>query len=439
MNPCWPRGKILATYYQNMGLIYAVKQPPKATSWPFFIMLVVLENLVLWLEKKPILRLNDSITSLSHGLLVDLSKLLYRGTETAAYVWIYENYRLAELPWDSVTTWYLTALGVDFCYYWVHRACHEVHILWAQHQVHHSSEDYNLTIGLRQSVLQGWCGFIFYLPLALCVPPPIFFIHQQFNVLYQFWLHTETVRSLGPLEWVLSTPRHHRVHHGSTLKCLDKNYGGTLIIWDRLFGTFAEEPKEEIIYGLVMNQPSFNPLYLQVFYNMNVINKFGKMEGWANKLSAVFKGPSWLPGRPWTGAEEDKIDVKSRKKFDVELPTWCNVYIALHFIAVVFGFQDLAQRYLSMDPLSAVMFVVYVLASVTMIGFLLENRQNAFILELVRCSLIAWLIHSGVLSVELPYLKWFFVISMIFWLCHAVRICQFQQTVAKVSTKVPSS
>ncbi|CAB0013209.1 unnamed protein product, partial [Nesidiocoris tenuis] len=104
---------------------------------------------------------------------------------------------------------------------------------------------------------------IFYLPLALCVPPPIFFIHQQFNVLYQFWLHTETVRSLGPLEWVLSTPRHHRVHHGSTLKCLDKNYGGTLIIWDRLFGTFAEEPKEEIIYGLVMNQPSFNPLYLQ--------------------------------------------------------------------------------------------------------------------------------------------------------------------------------
>ncbi|KAF6204185.1 hypothetical protein GE061_002525 [Apolygus lucorum] len=377
-------------------------------SWPFLFMLIFLENLVLWLEKKPTLRVNDGITTLSHLVLVELAKLFFRGSESAAYLWVHNNYKVAELPWDSVTTWYLTAILVDFCYYWLHRACHEVHLLWAQHQVHHSSEDYNLTIGLRQSVLQAWCGFIFYLPLALFVPPSVFLIHQQFNLLYQFWIHTETVRSLGPLEWVLNTPRHHLVHHGSTLKCLDKNYGGTLIIWDRLFGTYADQPKEEVIFGLVMNQPSFNPLYLQVFYNMNVINKFNKMEGWVNKLSAVVKGPSWLPGRPWTGVEEDKIDVKQREKYDVQVPTWCNIYIILHFVAVVFGFQDLAQRYLSMDPLTVVAFVVYVLASITMIGYILEDRPNAFLLEFFRCLLIAGLIHFGVLSVELPFLKWFF-------------------------------
>ncbi|XP_039291102.1 alkylglycerol monooxygenase-like [Nilaparvata lugens] len=213
------------------------------------------------------MRLNDGITSISHGIFQECGRLLFRGAESALYVYIYENYRLMELPWDSPMTWYIAAIAVDFCYYWVHRASHEIHIFWAQHQVHHSSEDYNLTVGLRQSVLQGWCGFAFYLPMALFVPPAQFLTHQQFNLMYQFWIHTETVKSLGPLEWVLNTPKHHRLHHGSMLWCLDKNYGGCLIIWDRLFGTFVEDKKEqEIIYGLVYNQPSFNPFFLQIFY-----------------------------------------------------------------------------------------------------------------------------------------------------------------------------
>ncbi|KAG8283621.1 hypothetical protein J6590_014143 [Homalodisca vitripennis] len=275
-------------------------------------------------------------------------RLLFRGGESALYIYIYEHFHIIDLPWESPVTWYIAAIGVDFCYYWVHRASHEIHILWAQHQVHHSSEDYNLAVGLRQSVLQGWCGFIFYLPMAVFVPPAQFLTHQQFNLLYQFWIHTETVKSLGPLEWLLNTPKHHRVHHGSTLYCLDKNYGGFLIIWDRLFGTFQkEEEKKEIIYGLVKNQPSFNPLFLQVFYNMNVWNKMQSMAGWQNKLGAVIKGPSWLPGKPWTGADEDKIDVKSRVKYDVKLPLWLNVYIIVHFAAVTVGFQELALRYMN--------------------------------------------------------------------------------------------
>ncbi|KAL1132790.1 hypothetical protein AAG570_010742 [Ranatra chinensis] len=369
------------------------------------------------------MRINDGITSMSHGLIQEIGRLIFRGGESALYIWMYENYRIVDLPWDSVFTWYLAALGVDFCYYWVHRASHEIHILWAQHQVHHSSEDFNLAVGLRQSVLQGWCGFVFYLPLALIIPPSQFLTHQQFNLLYQFWIHTETIKSLGPLEWIFNTPRHHRVHHGSVLYCLDKNYGGTLIVWDRIFGTFAEEKeKEEIIFGLVYNQPSFNPLFLQTFYNMNVYNKFEAMNGWQNKLSAIIKGPSWLPGKPWTGLDEDKPDVKKREKYDVHLPTWCNTYLVIHFAAVVISFHDLAQHYVSLSPISVIAFVCYLIGSLTVIGFMFENRPNACILELMRCLILATLIQKNALELSMPFLYWFFLLSAMFWSLHCLRV-----------------
>ncbi|CAH1401955.1 unnamed protein product [Nezara viridula] len=394
-------------------------------AWPYFLLFIFLENVLLWLEKKPLMRINDGIVSLSHGLFQELGRLLFRGGESILYIWIYNNYRIADLQWDSPITWYLTAIGVDFCYYWVHRA--KVHILWAQHQVHHSSEDYNLAVGLRQSVLQSWCGFIFYLPMALFVPPSLFLTHQQFNLLYQFWIHTEAVQSLGPLELVLNTPKHHRVHHGSVMWCLDKNYGGVLIIWDRLFGTFAEDrAKEKIIYGLVIHEPSFNPLYLQVFYNKNVWNKFRNMEGWQNKLSSIIKGPSWLPGRPWAGCDADKIDVKEREKFDVQLPLWCNCYLVLHFIAVVVSYHDLAKKYMEMTPLTALIFVLYIIGSLTLIGMMFENKRNVFLLESLRCAILALILHRNALTVSLPFLKWFFVSSVFFWALHFARVIRIR-------------
>ncbi|XP_014254410.1 alkylglycerol monooxygenase-like isoform X3 [Cimex lectularius] len=400
-------------------------------SWPYFITFIFLENLILFLQRKPTARINDGITSLAHGLLQEVGRLVFRGSESVLYIWIYDNLRFCDLPWNSVSTWYLAAIGVDFCYYWVHRASHEVHILWAQHQVHHSSEDFNLTVGLRQSVVQNWCGFVFYLPLALFIPPSIFLTHQQFNLLYQFWIHTETIKTLGPLEWLLNTPKHHRVHHGSTLRCLDKNYGGTLIVWDRIFGTFAEEKeKEEMIYGLVLNQPSYNPLYLQVFYNVHVLNKWKAMDGWANKISAIVKGPSWLPGKPWTGAEEDKINVQSRKKYDVRLPTWCNIYLVLHFIVIVISFQDLAERHVAMSTVSFWVFVTYIVVSLTVIGMMFDNGPNVFVLEMLRCAVLSSMIQRNALYINVPFLKWFFLCSVLFWIIHCLKVLQ-----AKLKTK----
>ncbi|KAJ9578223.1 hypothetical protein L9F63_005553 [Diploptera punctata] len=379
----------------------------------------------LYLEYRPYSQLLNTHQPTS----VRGERLVFRGAENWAYIYIHQHFRLLEMSWDSAWTWYLAIIGVDFCYYWVHRACHEVHLLWAQHQVHHSSEEYNLAVGLRQSVLQGWCGFVNILStLALVIPPAQFLTHQQFNLLYQFWIHTQAINTLGPLEWILNTPKHHRVHHGCNLYCLDKNYGGFLIIWDRIFGTFAEERNgENIVYGLVYNQPSFNPVFLQLFYNQNVINKWKAMHTWEDKVAAIWKGPSWQPGKPRLGAEEDKLDIKSREKYDVKLPMWCNLYLCLHFAVVVFGFQELALQYTGMNALAVFGFVIYIIISLTAIGMLFDNRRHASIFELARCLLFVFYVQrSGLLKEEtsISLIQSFFVFSSCFWILKTFKILQ---------------
>ncbi|XP_004931255.1 alkylglycerol monooxygenase-like [Bombyx mandarina] len=400
-------------------------------SWPYFFIFMILEHIVLRLEGKPGVRLNDGITSISHGIFQECGRIIWRGAESYLYTWIYTNYRLVELPWDSTLTWYAAALGVDFCYYWMHRACHEVHILWAQHQVHHTSEDFNMGVGIRQSVLQGWCGFIFYLPLAFAIPPAQFVVHHQFSYLYMFWIHTEAIKSLGPLEYILNTPSHHRVHHGSNKYCLDVNYGGVLIVWDRLFGTFKPETdKIEIVYGLIYNQPSFNPLYLQSFYNGYVLEKFRSYESWGDKMRAIFWGPSWEPGSPRLGDEDMKVDVENREKYDVHLPAWCNAYLVTHYAVVLYGFFELASRHMGMTPISVLIFVVYIIASLSVIGMLFDNSRHAPILEVLRCSALAFLTRTITLTSPAlgTTLQIFYVVSAMFWCLNMLKLLEIKKT-----------
>ena len=151
--------------------------------------------------------------------------------------------------------------GVDFCFYWFHRIAHEYAAPWATHVVHHQSEEYNLAVALRQSAFEGCFAWVFYLPLAVIGFPPIWYVSMKaINLLYQFWIHTEAIDRLGPLEWVMNTPSHHRVHHARNPKYLDKNYAGMFIIWDRMFGTFQPE-EEQPVYGITKPLQSWNPLW----------------------------------------------------------------------------------------------------------------------------------------------------------------------------------
>ncbi|XP_060801920.1 alkylglycerol monooxygenase [Amyelois transitella] len=389
-------------------------------SWPYFFTFMVLEHIILKLKGKKGLRLNDGITSISNGMFLEAGRFLWRGAESYMYAWIYTNWRLVELPWDNVSTWFWAALGVDFCYYWMHRACHEIHILWAQHQVHHTSEDFNMGVGIRQSILQGWCGFIFYLPLALAIPPAQFVMHHQFSYMYMFWIHTEAIKTLGPLEYILNTPSHHRIHHGSNPFCIDVNYGGVLIIWDKLFGTFRPEKEgDRIVYGLIYNQPSFNPLHLQSFYTRYVVTRVKTYSRWAHKLRAVFDRPSWKPegGVRFKDMPEDPA-IHSRIKYDVILPQWCTTYLLTHYGLVLYGFYQLFLVHMGLSPLTVLILVTYILGSLTVFGMILDASPKAPLYEMVRCAVMVILsrvlIPTLGLTVSQP-LQLFFVLSGLFW------------------------
>jgi sterol desaturase/sphingolipid hydroxylase (fatty acid hydroxylase superfamily) len=197
-------------------------------------------------------------TAIGNQLLRPLSSLLVAFPLYAAY-----QYRLFDIPTTSVVALVALFVLVDFADYWFHRAAHRVRIMWATHAVHHSSTRFNLTAAIRL----GWTGplsgaVFFFLPLALIGFHPLAVLSMLLlNLLYQFFLHTEHAPRLGLLEWVLNTPAHHRVHHAANAACLDKNFSGVFIVWDRLFGTFAEAPADEKLrFGLVQPLPSQNLL-----------------------------------------------------------------------------------------------------------------------------------------------------------------------------------
>ena len=183
----------------------------------------------------------------------------------------------------------------DFLYYWSHRWQHERRVFWASHVVHHSSEHYNLSTALRQP----WSGFLLswvYFPMPLLgFSPALTAKAGQLNLLYQYWIHTETIDRLAPpVETVLNTPSHHRVHHGANPQYLDKNYAGILILWDKLFGTFEPEVRR-VKYGLTKNINTFNPFRIAYGEFADIIRDARSARGWRNKLGYVWKHPGWAP------------------------------------------------------------------------------------------------------------------------------------------------
>jgi len=214
---------------------------------------------------------------------------------------------LTVLAWDALHdltplrveytwwAWVLVIVGVDFCYYWEHRAGHEVRLLWASHVVHHSSRHYNLSTALRQT----WTGahhIAFMGPMLLLgFPLGMVVTAYSVNLLYQFWIHTERIRTLGrPIEFVFNTPSHHRVHHGSNSRYLDRNYGGILIVWDRLFRSFEPEG-EPVDYGLTKNITTFNPLRVAFHEYAAIARDVRASRTWRERFGRVLRGPGWAP------------------------------------------------------------------------------------------------------------------------------------------------
>jgi sterol desaturase/sphingolipid hydroxylase (fatty acid hydroxylase superfamily) len=192
-------------------------------------------------------------------------------------------------------TWVFVMLAMDLIWYAYHRASHRVRIMWAAHQAHHNSQKFNYSTALRQK-WNPWGELLFWVPLPLLgVTPWVIFTAWSFNLMYQFWVHTERIGRLwAPLEFVFNTPSHHRVHHSSEPQYLDRNYGGILILWDRLFGTFAAETHRPV-YGLTKNIDSYNPFRLQYHEYGSIIRDVRAASTWQERLGYLFRPPGWAP------------------------------------------------------------------------------------------------------------------------------------------------
>jgi sterol desaturase/sphingolipid hydroxylase (fatty acid hydroxylase superfamily) len=263
---------------------------------PAFILLVIIEMIAVRLMKRGQYNAADSGASLIMGLGSTLVGALPLGFAAAAFYFVYQ-FRIFDIGW----TWWALVLcffGEDLAYYWFHRVSHERRYFWASHVVHHSSQHYNLTTALRQT----WTGnisasFMFKLPLVLIgFPPTMVFLFSGISLVYQFWIHTETIKRLGPFEWVMNTPSHHRVHHATNARYLDANYAGVLIIWDRIFGSFVpESDAEKPHYGIISNLNTFNPIRIALHEWIAI----GRDILSAKKLSHIpgylFGPPGWSP------------------------------------------------------------------------------------------------------------------------------------------------
>ncbi len=345
---------------------------------PFFFLLMGVELVVGKLRGRRIFRGPDVINNLSLGTLQVIFTVVAAGLLSAMYVFFYER-RVATLP-DAWWVWPLAFVGVDFCYYWFHRASHRVMIAWATHAPHHSSEDYNLAVALRQGPIQPLCSRFFYLPLALVgVKYEMFAVLVSVNTLYQFWIHTELIDRLGPLEWIINTPSHHRVHHGCNGRYLDKNHGGILIVFDRLFGSFVDE-RDTPIYGTVKPAGTWNPLVASWLPFADIVAKLRASRSLGDIWRSVWAPPEWLPAAmtaapPVTGA---------RAKFDARPSRGAMIYASLQFVVVL----GASVVYLVAAPTlrfeETTVVALWLTASYGGVGGVLDGRAWAPAVEVLR-------------------------------------------------------
>lgn len=358
-----------------------------AMAIPLFFVGIAVELAVAKRRGMRAYRLGDTIGDMGCGVQQQLVSNLLGGWVTLlAYGWVYER-RLVELP-TAWLPWVAALVGVELAYYWWHRLSHEVNLLWAAHVVHHHSEDYNLAVALRQSVTTWATSLPFWLPVALLgVPTFPFAVVLGLTTLYQFWIHTELIRPLGFLERWINTPALHRVHHAINPGYLDKNHGGTFIVFDRLFGTWKAE-EEPCVYGTTAPLKSFNPLWAQLERYVDLIRLARRAPTVLDALKVFVASPAWRP--EWMG-QADKRDWST--KYDVEASRpmrryvfwqW-NLVLAATFVYLMWGLSTPLPWRLA--------FAAWIFLSAAIIPGLLEARAWAKPLEVAR-----WVGGAGVLA-----------------------------------------
>ena len=364
---------------------------------PFFLLLIVIELAWGWSKGNNTYRVNDSLNSLSLGLLSTVTKFVFLNIGLLVFSRIEQNYAVWAFDMTSYAHWLVGLLFYDFLYYWFHRISHERQFFWGSHVVHHQSEDYNLSTALRQTSTSFLTTWVFFIPCFFLGMPIYMYVSiATAQLIYQFWVHTQHIPKLGFIEWFMVTPSNHRVHHAQNKDYIDKNYGGLLIVWDRLFGTFKEEDEQlQPIYGIRSPLNSWNPLWANIHIFISMARDAWLTARWSDKFRVLWARTGWRPADVAARYPAEKSVLNNFNKFDPQLRVKVNVgIIGQYFIVSIFhawGAQQASQ--LSTELLWAT--VIAQAYTLIVIGALLEGKQTAGFLENTRLLVLAAMLYVG--------------------------------------------
>lgn len=335
-------------------------------------------------------RLNDAINSISLGILSQVAGVLSKVLTVGIYAAVFNAVALyPDLAFWS--TWYGVVLALvfyDFCYYWLHRAGHVVALFWAAHVVHHQSQHYNLSTALRQTSSGALFGWVFYLPMAIAgVPPLIFGIVALIDLLYQFWVHTEQVGKLGWFDRVFCSPSNHRVHHAVNDPYIDKNYGGILMVWDHMFGTFREE-EEPCVYGTRGALNSWDPVWANAEVYWGLAKDSWATRRWVDKLRIWFMPPGWQPADLAVAHPKPAFRLEQVQTFNPPLSTRQQWFASLQFLGLLGAVAAFLWVADSLSFTDAALYAAGLFASVWAVGRFMQHGLST--LEVLAVEAAAW-------------------------------------------------
>lgn len=356
---------------------------PVVIAIPVYFLLIGIEFIVHRYNATKSYNLKDAMTNINCGVVSQITGAFLMVVLFGAYTYMEAHYGLFHIPmvWWAFPIAFIT---FDFMYYWAHRLSHEINLFWGGHSVHHQSEEYNLSVALRQSSTQILWTFLFYLPIALLgVDPIVFIVAQGINLVYQFWIHTESIEKMPKwFEAVFNTPSHHRVHHARNPKYIDKNHAGTLIIWDKLFGSFAAE-EERPQYGITKPLKSWNPVWANFAHYSEIYKDLKQISGFRDKIRLLVNKPGWKPD--YLGGYTAAPDIDPNyQKFQFKTSLRLNVYVVVQFI-IIMATTLLFLYYLKeMDTVQKAISAGLIIYSVASFGLLFESRKWSRALETIR-------------------------------------------------------
>jgi alkylglycerol monooxygenase len=361
---------------------------------PVFLALIATEFAWGWAHRRNTYRLDDAINSISLGMLSESTKAFTRLLRVGIYGAVYATVSVVPIQpahefWTTWYGWLLALLFYDFCYYWLHRAGHESAVFWAAHVVHHQSQDYNLSTALRQTSSGALLGWVFYLPMAVAgVPPLVFGAVALIDLLYQFWVHTEHVGKLGWFDRWFCSPSNHRVHHAVNEGYLDRNYGGVLIVWDRLFGSFQEED-EKCVYGTRSPLNSWDPLWSNAEVYWALARDSWRARNWLDKLRVWFKPPGWRPADVAARCPKPAFDPGKVERYQPPVSRAVSWFGAIQFVVLLQGVALFLWHADRMPLSQAAVWLGALSAGLWAVGAVMQGRLTILEVLLVEAAALA--------------------------------------------------